>query len=355
MKHDTSPASSSSASGTAVHGRGVAPLLVLAVMCFSGAPAGSPERLLAADAGPPAEETYLSRMFITSSDGLVIRKMTDLPEYGAQGSPDWSDDGRLMAFEAYKTVPGATPRDCVIGIVNADGSHPRIFVKGALPCLSPLGNRVAFSRYAPDHGVWVMSTEGPDKELVQIDELGWGADWAPDGRLAYTKNGPGGSNIVIFDIVEGRRDLVFDEQNTPYNRIFWNIAWSPDNKRIAFRGTTKDGKHVVAIVDVRGEKFGLVHRAEGNFQATLAWSPDGKRILMIKQCPERNNRLQVYYVDPDTNDPPQLLPAQAPDRDHHHMCYSPDGTQLGLCSMRPPAPKPAAAPLPAEKNSSDKK
>jgi Tol biopolymer transport system component len=300
-----------------------------------------PSHCLIADEAPDDKDEYNTRLFIAQSDGSQMKQLADLPEYQKQGSPSWSRDGKLIAFDAWKPQLGETFSASRIVVVNADGSNPRAFEDGAMPSFSPGGHRIAFSR-PQSGGVWVMDLDGEgDQKFVQIDSSGWGTDWSPDGKIVYGIPQAGGGDLRVVNIVEGRRDLVFEKQPRPYSQIFWNMAWSPDGKRIVFKALNRDGKQEIAIVDLRGEKPTVSQRYVGEVLASFAWHPDGSRILFVMKDPERG-RYQIHSVAPDTKDPPQLLPAQDELRDYSDVTYSPDGKQILVsCHKRTPKkPKP---------------
>jgi TolB protein len=288
-----------------------------------------------------------SRIFLANIDGSDMKSLADLPHYTIQGSPTWSADGKRIAFDACRT--GESTDRTQIVLVNADGTNPRILSDGAMPSFSPKGHRIAFSRYGENRGVWVMSSEGPQKELVLLDEEGWSADWSPDGtRIAYSKRTAGGDNLVIFDLIEGTSTTLFKEGAEPYTTVYWNLLWSPDSRQIVFRGTRSNDQIEVAIVDARGSEYGLrtVLLEKGNrITNNFAWSPDGTRLLVSFVCPERQNRPQLYATNPrlPDNGQPQrfeLLAGQNPDLINTGMAFSPDGKRLAICSRKP---KPATA------------
>lgn len=301
----------------------------------------------AADEPAKTAEKYQTRLFLADSDGSNMKPLVIMPEYVHQGSPSWSRDGKQIAMDSWKEGGSVSTGEVVV--VNADGTKPRVLGDGLMPTFSPQGTRIAYMRNKEGGGVWVMSAEGPDKENVQIDESGWGADWAADGRLVYGTRTPGGANLVVFDLVEGTRRYLFDEQQSPYQHMYWNMAWSPDGKRIAFKAARKDGTLEIGIVDARGEKSGLVHRYEGPTTATLSWNPDQSRVLITKACAERENRMQIYFFNPDTTDAPQLLPGQEPNRNYSDTQYSPDGKQIVISAGMPVPPKKPATEKAAPK------
>jgi Tol biopolymer transport system component len=289
----------------------------------------------------PAAEIELAdgevRIFLANADGSDMKRLTDLPKYTVQGSPTWSRDGKRIAFDANQA--GETTSQTRVIVVDADGSNPRVLIDGAMPSFSPGGNRIAFSRYAPNYGVWVMSAEGPDKELVLLDEQGWSADWSPDGtRVVYAKSMGNGQNLIVFDLIEGTSHNLFKVGEEPYTSVYWNFLWSPDSRQIVFRGTKRDGQVEVAIVDARGAEHGLTTRlVEKSLSSNFAWSPDGAKLLVSFVCPERERRMQLYALDPRTLDAPQLLPGQNPDLIHAGIAYSPDGKRLAISSRKPKA------------------
>jgi Tol biopolymer transport system component len=291
-------------------------------------------------AGSQAEDLPLAedekRIFLTATDGSQMKLLADLPKFINQGSPNWSADGKLIAFDAHQA--GQTTNDTQIIVVNADGTNPRVLCDGAMPSFSPRSHRIAFSRYGgQNRGVWVMSEEGPEKELVLLDENGWGADWSPDGtRIAYEKYTGRGANFAIFDLIEGTSTYLFPEGAEPYQSLFWNFMWSPDSKQIAFKGMNANRQIEVGIVDARGSQHGLTTRlVEKTLSANFAWKPDGSRLLVSFQCPERGNREQIYWLDPRTQDPPQLLPGQNPDLVNWGISWSPEGERLAIAVRRP--------------------
>jgi TolB protein len=280
-------------------------------------------------------EQFETRLFVADADGSKMRPLADLPEFQAQGSPNWSRDGKSIVFDAWKPQDGETLTQSQIIIVNADGSKPRVIGPGAMPSFSPGGNRIIISR--PNAGgIWIMGSEGPDADAFPLDQQGWGADWSPDGRVVYAASRGGKANLIVHDFVEDRDDMLFDKQQSPYQRIFWNMTWSPDGKHIAFKGTTAAGKTEVAIVDARGEKFGFIHRYEADVVPSLAWGAATNQILLIQQNPAVQ-RFQLFTLDPDTKLPPKVLPVHDPRRHYADIAYSPDGKKIVFsCQKRLP-------------------
>jgi Tol biopolymer transport system component len=294
--------------------------------------------LLGQDDAKDAKGDSDQLIYIGQADGSGMQQLVDLKDYGIQGGPVWSADGTKVAFHAYRPSQGEKDTDAQIVVVNADGSDPKVLSDGAFPSFSPQHQRLTFTRYAPNPGVWVMSVEGPEKELVRLD-AGYGAGrWSPDGkRIAYTTTRDNGINLYVFDLIEGDEYAIFEEGKgkCPYNSFFRNLSWSPDGTKIAFKGQRR-GKQTleVAIVDARGADHGLTVRYEAKTLYNVSWNHDGTRILFT-QPTAGDTRVQLFTLNANDDSPPELLPRQDASRANINGVISPDGKRMLLASRKP--------------------
>lgn len=280
-------------------------------------------------ADDPKQKPADKSLFVMNSDGSELRPLTVLPDYTAHGSPDWSRDGTRIAFDAWRPELGETYTQAKIVVVNADGMNPRVLGDGALPSLSPQAKRIVFSRYSPNQGVWVMSSEGPDKELVLLDENGWGATWSPDGKqIAYTVNRDGRATFVAQDLIEGTSRDLFPEGESPYQQIYWSFGWSPDSQAICFRGRRPDNTEEVAIVRLDDPAHRLTVRLrEKQLGNSYVWHPNGETILASLRDRTLKRR-QLYLLTAAGDQPPVALPGQPTDTANVSADWSPDGKRI---------------------------
>lgn len=276
---------------------------------------------------------YTVRLFVAKSDGTESKPLISDPLITSQGSPSWSRDGRLIAFDGWRK--GQTGSSSMIFVVKSDGSELRELIQGAMPSLSPQGHRIAFSRYSQGRGIWIMSSEGPDAGLVQLDESGWGTDWSPDGtRIAFTKHEGGQANLVVFSLVEGTRTSLFSGNAERFRQIYWNFAWSPDSRSIAFKGVREDGKPVVSVVNADGASKGLKTVVTSDTLPALSYFPDG-RLLFSRPCAERSNLPQLFTVDPSRDEMPVLLSNLPAGHSCQDSAPSPSGEFLAYIRKKP--------------------
>lgn len=285
--------------------------------------------------GGPSQSPPEGRpLLVMDAGGASARPLGPHPEYTVQGSPDWSGDGTHLAVEAWRPHLGETGGQAHILVIDVRDGTTHDLGPGAMPSFSPKGERIAYSMYSPQGGVWVMNRDGSDPML--LDAGGWGAVWSPDGRqIAYTVY-RGLPNIVVYDVIEGTRRRLFEDGGTHFQQLGPRLCWSPDSRWICFQGTTRSGEHQTALISAAGSDDGLRRRLTDDrppdaAESGLAWSPDGRRILCVRRDPQ-TQRPQICWFDPQTDAPPRRLDGQPADRVNTDPAWSPDGKRIVFAS-----------------------
>jgi TolB protein len=245
---------------------------------------------------PQDEES--SQIFSVAGPGARARRLTS---GGNVFSPDYSPDGRRIAFERRGVGPDT------IFTMGADGSAPvRVTACAAEPCLgssapawSPDGNRLVFERaFGPivnDNAAGLdLVTANADGTTEQLllhlrsreaeGQEPHDAQWSPDGtRIAVTilniKAKPrNGSAIYVLDADGSNLRRI-----TPLRLNAGNPDWSPDGKRIVFN-SSYEGQALPEIYTVRpdGSRLRRLRREpRENYSFEPVWSPDGGRIALV--------------------------------------------------------------------------
>ncbi len=287
------------------------PALVVVLACL-GATTGTPPPL--AHATSPGRNGVLSFTGQTRA-GVGIYNLAPAtgsiraqPGTGNRDTyPQWSPDGRSVAFTRYTQPLGVTETDSEseVWVVAADGKGARQLtdLDFRAPCTGTPEDRAV--GWSPDGaGVLYISTGwngGPDAQPArgQLDcpngtlwtaELGGApaaelggrhggctnvvaADPSPDGaRLALTSQQAGCRSLELFvsDANWGALRALPTGPGEP-----WAVSWSPDGRRLAYeirRGRTTS----VAVIGADGR--GRRRLATGS---KPVWSPDGRRIAFI--------------------------------------------------------------------------
>lgn len=268
-------------------------------------------------------------LMLINSDGTNLRTLLSMTEYNACGSPEWSHDGKKIAFDCWRSLYGENYGASHVFTVNPDGSEPKDIVDGTMPSWSPDSKQIAYSRYNP-HGIWVINADSSDNRI--IDPNGWGVDWSPKtDELAYIAVKDNNQNICVYDLKTKEKRYLLEKK---YRSVSYGLSWSPDGKWICFKGDLPDGKSEVAIVHSEGQAKGfnvlLPNKNIPGVKSTqkyFSWSPDGRQVVLPMTL-EGDTNIQLYLVDIEGNKPPQRLADQDPNENNYASSWSPDGKQM---------------------------
>jgi Tol biopolymer transport system component len=267
---------------------------------------------------------FAPKVYATRADGTPAWELATLKDYPYAYSPELSPDGTRVALDGWKEGQNGT--DAHILVVNLNDGSVADLGRGAMPSWSADGTWLAYSNYAPNHGVYIRQVQGGMEELIEAG--GWGIQWSPDGKqLAYARGG----NLVVYDLATKTKLALRLHDEAMYRQIYWNCGWSADSSRICFKGqrrsTNQDELAVVTMLHGQLIQWKVCCDAE-DVAEDVAWHPDGTRIVIPKAG-------QLYEFNPDTDDPPKLIPGLPAGRTNAGMCWSRDGEILVFMSYRP--------------------
>ena len=277
------------------------------------------------DQAAPQGPVY--EIYAMNAGGTGARRVASIPGYPIINSPEISPDGKWVAVDGWKADKNL--HDAHLLFVHIETGKVRDLGIGAMPTWSADGRWIAYSKYGPEGGVFIREVDGDNQRLIDPD--GWGIQWSPDGyKLAYTHGG----NILVYDFIADTLKEIFPPGDEPYNSIYWNCKWSPDSKRICFKGRRHDKTIDIAIVSVVGDAPKLRVCCDGTeYNEDIGWHPDGARITLPRVATS-SQPSQIYEFNPDKNDPPKLLVGQPADRNNSGMCWSRDGKTLYFISQK---------------------
>ena len=274
---------------TRITGLAAAALLALGVTAGCGGSggsedaAGTPARAAAAKTPelPPGRIAFRrwlddaktrGAIFTVRTDGTGERQLTN-PDEGADDYPDWSPDGRMIAYQHCAELVG-----CSVWTVNADGGKPR---KVRFHC-----------------------------KLSACDASGPG--WTPDGQLIATVEQ---GRVRTFDGVPQIQqsaveqiDLRSGEQRTIYKRTDWEGGVltpqaSPDGRTVIYtaqnsaRSKPPFGKAIFAV-DIDGSNHHQVASWELGGGDGPVFSPDG--LILFRSFEGDDTKQSDYWnVRPD--------------------------------------------------------
>ncbi len=243
-------------------------------------------------------------------------------------APQWSPDGKLIAFTVTEWNRKDYRRDTHIYLVNATGGEPVKLTNGergeSQPQWSPDGTRLAFlaSRDAPNpsapaaaprNQIWLISVLGGEAEKLTDEEVGVAQfRWSPDGKqIAYVVRDTPKDKAERDKRKKDKFDAIVVDSDFVYSHL-WSIdvgtkqkrrvtegtftasdpQWSPDAKQIAFVAG-KQGTQESSFTDIaedRNTDIFIVPAAGGAARQLTnnpgpdespRWSRDGQRLAYL--------------------------------------------------------------------------
>lgn len=202
--------------------------------------------------------------------------------------PDWSPDGRFIAYCAYgRSSLNIYAIDVAAGVTRILSERPGL---NTTPAYSPDGRQICVSlSHEGTSDLYLMSPDGKNlRRLVSGPGIEISPSWSPSGRqLAFVSDRTGSPQIYIVN-VDGTdlRRLTFEGT---YNT---SPAWSPKGDLIAFVQRQPDGTHQICVTNITGDTYVRL-TSQGNNEDP-AWSPDGLHIAFVSN---RTGRAEIYTMD----------------------------------------------------------
>jgi dipeptidyl aminopeptidase/acylaminoacyl peptidase len=204
-----------------------------------GEPAWSPDgRMLAV--------TRADGIWLRAADGSHARRLTQRHPQGYDESPAWSPDGKQIVFDRGTPKPAGGGVRRGLWIVAARGGRPRPLLLSpggqgtpewsiGTPDWSPDGRRIAFSFGPESERLMVVSVDGGRMLRLGPPMLrGRDPHWSPDGRsIAFLEFSEDGRHrFRILNLANGRVRTVFKSEGE-----VWVQSWSPDGRWLAIVAT----------------------------------------------------------------------------------------------------------------------
>jgi len=263
-------------------------------------------------------------------------KKAILQNEGHNGYPNYSPDGKFLAYISSPSMPNIQPREA-LNILSLE--------TGQIGTLKPALARFSDPRWSPDGRA--LSVAGVDQEgrggiysidvqtsgVVPIARIEKGIEshshcWSRDGKLLYyTLYHRIGrtSSIFVHNFETGR-----DEKLSGSPDDADEIDISPDGKWLALLNSNE--KRVLRIMPTSGGNPRSIYSFDHgeNYQITPTWSADGRYIYFTKQQGAGGIVWDLYRVPSDGGEAQKMDLNMAQLR---HFSVHPDGRHIAFSSM----------------------
>ncbi len=234
-----------------------------------------------------------------------LQQITNSSEF--EGYPDWSPDGKQIAYVRASDFENPNSRE--IWIMNSDGSAQTKLGQGESPAFSPDGRKLVYTSVSDIKGqpsaLQLMSVDGTESMTI-IDDTDHGflwPTWSPDGkRISYVRDR---TEFWIADADgDNQIQIATDEEFSSQTYAIGAHTWSPDGKQIAFERSDQSQVWNIWVLNTDGTNlYQLTFDEESNWIPD--WSPDGNKIAFKADIGSRS----IDIINPDGSERETLLSA----------------------------------------------
>ena len=274
-------------------------------------------------------DVYIATLDPVTGEALGAPALVSDRYRGGNTLPEWSSDGRYLAYLSRRGAPGPGFRSSIIAIRSLETGQERELA----PELTFLEDTRL--RWSPDGRSFLVSGEDTDghRGLYQIDaKTGdvapivvssgklpprswwnrWHAAWSLDGKaIFYVRDEDGKScEIRIRDTETGRERRLYRPASPTH---LSNLALSPDGRWLAF-GAASNGSHYVAqvvlVMPASGgeprEVLKLDQGTVGGWTYSIAWTRDGSHLLFSKRVASPTIPSELWRVSAQGGEPQKV-------------------------------------------------
>ena len=283
--------------------------------------------------------TDVYEMGIDPRTGRIVSpvKRTALLYEGHNESPDYSPDGKQLAYMSVPGMPTVRPRR-VLNIFSLETGQARelnpALVAYSYPRWAPDGRSISVEGTRPDNRIWgIYRVDVQTAAVTPIVQTQKGMRvfshrWAKDGKSIYYTLGDmdeKACSVFVHNFETGRDDKISGVLDSAHD-----IDISRDGKWLALMN--RQGKRTIRIMPTSGglSREIFAFEQEGSTVMTPAWSADGRYIYFTKSQNSSGALMELFRVSVEGGQAEEIDVAMTRIR---HLSVHPDGQRIAFSSM----------------------
>ncbi|MCK4645277.1 MAG: PD40 domain-containing protein [Candidatus Aminicenantes bacterium] len=285
------------------------------------------------------EDVYTATLDLEQNSLLALPSRAESLFIGANGSPDFSPDGKYLAYISKRTFGPGRFEPLAICILSLESGIKRE--------LFPDLENMRFIRWSADgknffsfgfdkkglKGLYSIDAQTGEVDLILkckiLEEFIPEIDVFPDGKkIVYkkykrAKAGTGSiMSIRVRDIQSGKEEEIYHEENASESH---HVALSSDGKWIAFDDI--DSRWILKVIRVTGgDSRELCRTRSGESLSSFDWRPDSREIFFTKWI-KGKKLTQLWRLSLEGEEPQRI---ELPIRVMREFCFHPDGKRIAF-------------------------
>ena len=285
------------------------------------------------------EDVYTATLDLEKNSILAPPKRAERLFIGANLSPDFSPDGKYLAYISKRTFGPGRFEPLAICILSLESGKKRE--------LFPDLENMRFIRWSADgknffsfgfdkkrlKGLYSIDAQTGETDLILkckiFEEFILEIDVFPDGKKIvykkYKRGKAGTGNILsirVRDIQSGKEKEIYHKENASES---YYVALSPDGEWIAFEDKVPLWNlNVIKVTG--GEPRELCRMKSGESLSSFDWRPDSQEIFFTKWI-KGKKLTQLWRLSLEGEEPQQI---ELPIRVMREFCFHPDGKRIAF-------------------------
>ena len=251
---------------------------------------------------------------IFDRDAGKVKDLRALSATGFNQAPDWSPDGRFVAY---------VHRSRGIVIRSVDDGRERVILPKGMVHVFTVGSGHQYARWSPD-GTKLLVPQ--NRVIFLVDAVSAEATpalsggrsrygrWSRDGAIFYSRQA--GSNDAPFQLVKlavngGQQEIIYRSEASGDNVN--GLELSPDGRWLAFSDVTFDAatdeeRAVVRVMPSSGGAATILVKGEpGEEIRVVGWTPDSDEVLFTREPAKRSRSSRLVWRIPVDGGVPRSL------------------------------------------------